>query len=93
MNENWTPELTSSMVAKYPELSEGDNMDMFKRKWEYMFVYCEVGYARQWVNMHIWTFLRPVTGIFASRVILHGLTFNRAFRETSRPFVTKTVLD
>ena len=44
MKENWSPELTASMVAKYPELSQSESMDIFKRKWEYMFVYCEVGF-------------------------------------------------
>jgi len=59
MDENWTIELSESLIDKYPELSVRENMEIFKRKWRYMFIYCEVGYARQWVSMQIWTFLRP----------------------------------
>lgn len=62
MDENWSPELTQSLIDRYPELSSRGNIENFKRKWRYMFMYMEVGYAHQWVSMLIWTFVRPVSG-------------------------------
>ncbi len=35
-------------------------LDAFRRKWEYLWVYAEVGYARAYTSMHHFTFTRPV---------------------------------
>ncbi|ETW76862.1 cyclopropane-fatty-acyl-phospholipid synthase, partial [Heterobasidion irregulare TC 32-1] len=61
LRENWNEDLERSLSDKYPELSDKANMDVFRRKWEYMFVYMEVGYARVWVSSHCWTLVRPVS--------------------------------
>lgn len=51
------------MVRTRPELAQGDNLGILKRKWEYMYIYAEIGFARAYTSMHIFTFVRPVSSI------------------------------
>ncbi|KAL6306063.1 CFS1-like protein [Sparassis latifolia] len=59
LQENWTPEMITEMLKDRPELSNERDLAIYKRKWEYMCVYAEVGYARAYTSMHYWTFARP----------------------------------
>jgi hypothetical protein len=56
---NWE-QISSELVKTHPELSEGDNLGILKRKWEYMYVYAEIGFAKAYTSCHFWTFTRPV---------------------------------
>ncbi|KZT01121.1 uncharacterized protein LAESUDRAFT_739328 [Laetiporus sulphureus 93-53] len=59
-----TPEeLDEKTIAEHLQeqlqLSDQRGLEMFKCKWEYMYVYAEVGYARAYMSMHYFTFVRP----------------------------------
>ncbi|KAI0347582.1 CFS1-like protein [Trametopsis cervina] len=56
---HWVPETVRDLVQRHPELSDPDVLAMFKRKWEYMCVYAEIGFARAYTSCHQWTFTRP----------------------------------
>lgn len=58
LQSNWD-RLSSELVKTHPELSNGDNLGILKRKWEYMYVYAEIGFARAYSGLHYWTFVRP----------------------------------
>lgn len=60
LQENFKGEVVTHLQAKYPGLRDEKNLLAFKRKWEYMFVYAEVGYARAYTSLTCWTFARPV---------------------------------
>ena len=47
---------------------------MFKRKWEYMYIYAEVGYARAYTSMHYFTFVRPVSSVHDCGLLPNELT-------------------
>lgn len=57
---NWTEELGATMMARYPELKDPESMEMFRRKWAYMFSYMEVAYSRWWLGLTCWSVKRPV---------------------------------
>jgi len=59
LNENWTPELIASLQLRYPELEDAHRLEMFRRKWHYMYVYMEVAFSRAWLGCITWTFARP----------------------------------
>lgn len=54
-------EVREYMQEKYPFLRDEKNMLAFERKWQYMFPYAEVGYARAYTSLHHFTFTRPVS--------------------------------
>ncbi|KAJ7496790.1 cyclopropane fatty acid synthase [Mycena latifolia] len=56
---NFTGEVVEHMQQEYPFLRDPKNLEMFKRKWLYMFVYAEVGYARAYSSLHHFVFTRP----------------------------------
>ncbi|PFH49416.1 hypothetical protein AMATHDRAFT_4932 [Amanita thiersii Skay4041] len=56
---NWGPEVEEKLIKCHPHLANGNNLEIFKRKWEYMYVYAEVGYARAYSSLHYFTFTRP----------------------------------
>ncbi|KAJ6489610.1 S-adenosyl-L-methionine-dependent methyltransferase [Mycena vitilis] len=59
LTDNWTPDLIDSLQQRYPELKDPYKLEMFRRKWHYMFVYMEVAYSRVWLSCVCWTFARP----------------------------------
>ncbi|KAK0444332.1 S-adenosyl-L-methionine-dependent methyltransferase [Armillaria borealis] len=59
LEENWTPELIMSLQERYPEFADAHALNVYKRRWLYMFVYMEVAYSRVWLTLHTWTFARP----------------------------------
>lgn len=59
LQENWNPETITALVKEQPQLSDESSLRIFRRKWEYMYVYAEVGYARAYTSMHYFTFVRP----------------------------------
>ena len=67
MQKNWGPKLIEALVARQPELANEDNLAIFKRKWEYMCVYAEIGFARAYTSCHQFTFARPVSNVAASQ--------------------------
>ncbi|KAI0031300.1 CFS1-like protein [Vararia minispora EC-137] len=56
---NWNDKLISAIVKAQPQLSTPEDLAIYKRRWEYMFVYAEVGFARAYTSMTYWTFVRP----------------------------------
>ncbi|KAJ7690076.1 S-adenosyl-L-methionine-dependent methyltransferase [Mycena rosella] len=60
LEENWNPDLIESLQQRYPELKDPYKLEMFRRKWHYMFVYMEVAYSRVWLSCVCWTLARPV---------------------------------
>lgn len=60
LNENWNKETIDALLREQPQLANERELQAFKRKWEYMYVYAEVGYARAYTSMHYFTFVRPV---------------------------------
>lgn len=57
--KNWD-NTACALLKTRPELAKGDSIGILKRKWEYMYVYAEAGFARAYTTMHIFTFVRPV---------------------------------
>lgn len=60
LESNWNKVLIESLQETYPALRDPAEMEVFHRKWKYMFVYMAAGYARRWVNSSIWAFSRSV---------------------------------
>ncbi|KAJ7141646.1 cyclopropane fatty acid synthase [Mycena filopes] len=58
---NFSGQVLDQMKERYPFLRDAHNLDMFKRKWLYMFVYAEVGFARAYMSLHHFVFTRPVS--------------------------------
>ncbi|KAI0766217.1 cyclopropane-fatty-acyl-phospholipid synthase [Trametes elegans] len=56
---NFHGEVVTALLARYPALRGERALAAFARKWRYMFVYAEVGYARGYTNLNCWTFTRP----------------------------------
>lgn len=52
--------MTKSLIERHPELANPESLAIFKRKWEYLFFYAEVGYARAYTHYTHFTFVRPV---------------------------------
>ncbi|KAK0231458.1 CFS1-like protein [Armillaria fumosa] len=59
--QNWgNEEVMASLAESQPQLlSVPGALEAFKRKWEYLWAYAEVGYARAYTSMHHFTFMRP----------------------------------
>ena len=60
LQKNFKGDVVTQLQNKYPALCDERNMLAFKRKWEYMFEYAEVGFARAYSSLTCWTFARPV---------------------------------
>ncbi|KAK0452035.1 CFS1-like protein [Desarmillaria tabescens] len=60
-SRNWgNEEVMASLTKSQPQLLRVPGaLEAFKRKWEYLWVYAEVGYARAYTSMHHFTFMRP----------------------------------
>ena len=58
---NWNEDLIKHIVRAQPQLASPEDLAIYKRRWEYMFVYAEVGFARAYTSMTYWTFVRPVS--------------------------------
>ncbi|KAJ7759236.1 cyclopropane fatty acid synthase [Mycena metata] len=61
--ENWTADLIDSLQQRYPELKDPYKLEMFRRKWHYMFIYMEVAYSQVWLSCFCWTLARPASTI------------------------------
>ncbi|TFY83624.1 hypothetical protein EWM64_g389 [Hericium alpestre] len=59
MDKNFHGDLVTFMQERYPDLLDKHNLEAFRKKWEYLFVYAEVGYARAYTSLHFFTFARP----------------------------------
>lgn len=59
--KNFKGDALESMQERYPFLGDPNGLEGFKRKWRYLFVYAEVGYARAYTCLHRFTFTRPVS--------------------------------
>lgn len=62
LDANFHGAVLDDLRARYPALRAEADLAAFKRKWHYMFVYAEVGYARAYTSLNCWTFARPVSG-------------------------------
>ncbi|KAK0490385.1 CFS1-like protein [Armillaria novae-zelandiae] len=60
-SQNWgKEEVMASLAESQPQLLDVPGaLEAFKRKWEYLWAYAEVGYARAYTSMHHFTFMRP----------------------------------
>ncbi|KAK7046918.1 cyclopropane fatty acid synthase [Favolaschia claudopus] len=58
LEENWTSDLIESLQKRYPELKDPYKLEMFRRKWHYMFLYMETAYSRVWLSCVCWTLAR-----------------------------------
>ncbi|SPO22884.1 related to cyclopropane-fatty-acyl-phospholipid synthase [Ustilago trichophora] len=45
-------------ISRLPEIQKQKEVDIFRRKWIYYFVYCEVGFTHRVINDHILAFTR-----------------------------------
>ncbi|CDR88265.1 related to cyclopropane-fatty-acyl-phospholipid synthase [Sporisorium scitamineum] len=45
-------------ISRLPEAAKQKEVDVFRRKWIYYFVYCEVGFTHRVINDHILAFTR-----------------------------------
>jgi cyclopropane-fatty-acyl-phospholipid synthase len=61
LQKTWGPDVIQSLIKSQPSLAEEDNLAIFKRKWEYMYIYAEIGYARGYTGLHHFTFVRQVS--------------------------------
>jgi cyclopropane-fatty-acyl-phospholipid synthase len=60
LEKNLNDDIIKTLEAKHPALKEKKNIQAFIRKWQYMFAYAEVGFARAYTSLPCWTFTRPV---------------------------------
>ena len=60
LEKNFDDAVIEELQMRYPQLHVPSKLEAFKRKWMYMFVYAEVGYARAYTSLFCWTFVRPV---------------------------------
>lgn len=58
---NFKGAAVAELQKKHPQLRDERELEAFKRKWRYMFVYAEVGFARAYATLNCWTFARPVS--------------------------------
>jgi hypothetical protein len=63
LQKNWTKENVAKLVADRPDLNTPEKLSFFKRNFEYMCAYTEVGYARAYLSLMVFTFARPVSGM------------------------------
>ena len=61
LEKNFNGAVVDDLRERFPELRSPAGLEAFKRKWLYMFVYAEVGYARAYTSLNCWTFARPVS--------------------------------
>ncbi|KAH7890616.1 cyclopropane-fatty-acyl-phospholipid synthase [Phlebopus sp. FC_14] len=57
--KNFHGPLVEHMQEQYPALKDPKNLEVFKRKWLYIFLYAEVGYVRAYTSLHYFTYTRP----------------------------------
>ena len=82
---NWNEKTIAEVTKDQPQLKQPETLAAFQRNWEYMFVYCEVGYARARGSMHYFTFARPVSS-FSQSTQHQANVYNR--RALSRNYAT-----
>ncbi|EMD31226.1 hypothetical protein CERSUDRAFT_69481 [Gelatoporia subvermispora B] len=56
---NFDDAVVDQLKSKFEDLDKTENLAAFKRKWKYLFVYAEVGFARAYTSVGCWTFARP----------------------------------
>ncbi|KZT18352.1 S-adenosyl-L-methionine-dependent methyltransferase [Neolentinus lepideus HHB14362 ss-1] len=54
---NFDSHIRPALRLRYPHLTEGD-INVFKRKWTYYFMYCEAGFAMRFISDHVIVFTR-----------------------------------
>ncbi|KAI0355023.1 cyclopropane-fatty-acyl-phospholipid synthase [Trametes cingulata] len=59
LEANFRGKVVAELREKYPQLRTDAALEAFKRKWQYLFTYAEVGFARAYTNLNCWTFTRP----------------------------------
>ncbi|KAF8495089.1 cyclopropane fatty acid synthase [Gautieria morchelliformis] len=59
LEASWNSDLIDAVLKDQPTLKEGDNVNIFKRKWQYMYAYAEAGFARAYTSAYCWTLVRP----------------------------------
>ncbi|KAH9918572.1 cyclopropane fatty acid synthase [Epithele typhae] len=59
LEANFSGAVVAELQSRHPQLCDPAALAAFKRKWTYMFVYAEVGFARAYTSLFCWTFARP----------------------------------
>ena len=74
-----------NLVKDFPEMKHSEaEFEVLKRKWRYLFVYAEVGFARAYATLCCWTYVRPVSSL---RRLYGSAVYSRDyddFRRTSK---------
>ncbi|TCD67191.1 cfs1-like protein [Steccherinum ochraceum] len=63
LEKNFKGDVVAGLQKKYPHLRSERNLRAFKAKFEYLFVYAEVGFARAYTSCNCWTFARPENAV------------------------------
>ena len=58
---NFKGDIVEELQQRHPQLRDPKALEAFRRKWQYLFVYAEVGFARAYATLNCWTFVRPVS--------------------------------
>jgi cyclopropane-fatty-acyl-phospholipid synthase len=61
LQKNWNEENVAKLLRDRPDLNSPGQLSFFKRNFEYMCAYTEVGYARAYLSLMVFTFARPVS--------------------------------
>ncbi|KAJ6456451.1 Mycolic acid cyclopropane synthetase-domain-containing protein [Mycena sanguinolenta] len=59
-DRNFKGKIVEDIRRTYPELDDPLKLEVFVKRWRYMFAYAAVGYARAYTSLMCWTFTRPV---------------------------------
>ncbi|KAJ6498323.1 cyclopropane fatty acid synthase [Mycena vulgaris] len=59
LDSNFKGKVIEELQETYPELHDPAKLQVFVKRWHYMFVYAAVGYARAYTSLICWTFARP----------------------------------
>ncbi|KAH8081430.1 Mycolic acid cyclopropane synthetase-domain-containing protein [Filobasidium floriforme] len=65
--KNFDRDIRPALRDEHPEMSPAD-VEVFKRKWIYYFVYCEIGFAERLIGDHIFSLSREGNRAFGSDV-------------------------
>ena len=87
--KNWNDDTIAALLKDQPQLAEGNNLEFFRRKWQYMFVHTAAAYSHAYTNMHYFTFVAglctPLLLKFSTDVLSRGILRNLATNSSKGP--------
>ncbi|KAF8994980.1 S-adenosyl-L-methionine-dependent methyltransferase [Cyathus striatus] len=81
--KNFKGSVVEEMKIKYPSLQNPEILEVFVRKWRYIFIYAEVGYARAYTSLHQFTFVRPLGCCGAARRPLDAIDRSKSSAQST----------